>query len=64
VLEQQPDGSMLTRTSSQRPLRRTGIAALAGGLVGVVGGPAGVLAGLAVGAFAGMLDDAVRWRVL
>jgi uncharacterized membrane protein len=63
VIERDADGDLSTKQTSERPLRRTGLGAVLGGLIGLVGGPAGVILGVAVGGFAGAMDESVRWAV-
>lgn len=63
VIERQPEGEIATKQTTERPLLHTGVGALLGGLIGLFGGPAGVLVGAGVGGTVGVVDDTVRGTI-
>ena len=62
LIQREADGVSMHRMRD-RPLRRTGIGAVLGALVGMIGGPAGVLLGATAGGALGALDEAVHQTI-
>jgi len=63
VLRREPNGELAIERESKQSSLGFGAGAVAGGLLGLAGGPAGPLAGVAVGGMAGTFGDLLRYGV-
>src|SRR4051794_25704007 len=63
VIEREADGTIATKERDTHVMRRTGIGTLLGGLIGLFGGPAGVIIGASIGGVAGSVGETIRWSV-
>jgi len=63
VIQREANGEISIKQRTDQAILRTGLGALAGGLIGLFGGPAGVVVGLTAGGLAGGWYDYLHGEV-